>query len=331
MKKEDRKSTYELVTDRILDLLKQGVAPWHKPWKTTCLGGECGAFFNLKTKKPYRGANVWLLAAADFSSPYFISFNQCKSMGGMVRQGEKGTKIIFWKPIKVEDKNSVTGFKVIPMCRGYTVFNVEQCDGLADKLPKKEEEREATDEEKQAVLVEALTEAEAIVEAMPKKPEIRHTGSRACYSPTFDRVTMPDRQDFDGTEEYYSVLFHELGHATGHETRLARKGVTGEEGNWSPFGSPSYAKEELVAEMTAAFICGHLGIENKTINNSAAYLASWEKNLKDDPKMFIHAAGAAQRAADFILGKGSGQDNDKDSTERTEDATERLAEKAQTD
>jgi antirestriction protein ArdC len=224
-------------------------------------------------------------------------------MGGKVKPGVKGTIVVFWKRIQIEEEDGEK--KVIPFLRYYTVFNVEQCDGLEDKLPKKEEVRETTEEEKAEALSEATILAQTIVDCMPKKPDIKHGGGRACYSPSLDRVRMPEQKDFTGREEYYSVLFHELVHSTGHEDRLARKGVMGTDGSWSPFGSPSYAKEELVAEMGAAFLCGTVGIENKTIDNSAAYLQSWCDKLAEDPKLFVHAAAAAQRAADFILGRGN--------------------------
>ena len=313
-----KNEVYKIITDRILEILKSGVAPWQKPWKTVCLGDECGAFFNLKTKKAYRGANVWILAASPFTSPYFVSFKQAQSMGGKVRKGEKGTIVTFWKPIKIEELvDGRIERKTIPYLRYYTVFNVEQCDGLEAKLPKKAEVRDATEEEKEQARIESIDEAEALVEAMPLKPEIRHGGGRAFYRPTSDLVGMPEREDFNGSEEYYSTLFHELVHSTGHQSRLSRKDVVGADGKWSSFGSPSYAKEELVAEMGAAFLCGTIGIENKTIDNSAAYLQSWCDRLVEDPKLFVHAAAAAQRAADFILGRGKDGKSSTDKSETT--------------
>jgi antirestriction protein ArdC len=145
---------------------------------------------------------------------------------------------------------------------------------------------------------------------MPKRPDIFHGGNRACYKPMVDVVNMPEPKTFKDLEHYYSTLFHELGHATGHPSRLHRKGVDGAEGDWTVFGSPDYAKEELVAEMTAAFVCGHLGIDNHTIDDSASYLNEWATKLSDDPKLFVHAAAQAQRAADFILGKAQTESPD---------------------
>ena len=137
-----------------------------------------------------------------------------------------------------------------------------------------------------------------VVNDMPGKPPVEHVGHQACYIPSSDKVNMPDKNSFVGDEEYYSTLFHELGHSTGHDCRLGRHK---KEKCSHFFGSADYSKEELVAEMTAGFLCGHTGIENKTIGNSIAYIQSWVRKFKDKPKMVVQAAAAAQKAADFIL------------------------------
>jgi antirestriction protein ArdC len=174
------------------------------------------------------------------------------------------------------------------------VFNVSQCEGIpADKIPSVNRiGREHN----------SISQAEQIVSAMPKRPEIRHGGGRACYSPAFDRVDMPKAETFRSGEDFYSVLFHELTHSTGHQSRLNRKGVAGSDGEWSAFGSTPYAREELVAEMGAAFLSGHAGIVERTLDNSAAYVQSWLQRLKDDARLVVQAAAQAQKAADYILG-----------------------------
>jgi antirestriction protein ArdC len=190
-------------------------------------------------------------------------------------------------------ENQKTGEKKrIPMLRFYSVFNVAQCEGItAPALP-------------QVIRDHSRVEAaESIIAAMPKRPEIKQGLASAFYSPSGDFVGMPALAEFKTAEDYYSVLFHELTHSTGHETRLNRKGVSGSEGNWSAFGSTPYAKEELVAEMGAAFLCGEVGIAERTLDNSAAYLASWLQRLKDDAKLVVQAAAQAQKAADWVLGK----------------------------
>lgn len=279
MKNDD---IYQKITDRIVGLLEAGTVPWHKPW-----AGGAG-FFNLKSKKPYRGVNVFMLAAAEFSSPYWASFKQIKDMGGTIKKGEKSTPVIFWRWIEVEDRESGQP-KKIPFLRYYNVFNVEQTEGLESKIPAPVAKPE----------VGNCEAADAIVEAMPQRPRTEHGGHTASYSPKLDRVQMPQKDRFDGCEEYYSTLFHELVHSTGHESRVGRPGIE----DFNGFGSHQYSKEELVAEMGAAFLSGLAGIESKTLDNSAAYLASWVGKLKEDPKLVVQAAAQAQKAVDFITDK----------------------------
>ena len=274
---------YEIITEQILEIMAQGIIPWKKPWSAR------GAHRNLVSGKQYRGVNVFLLSCSGFSSPWWLSFKQAKEKGGKVRKGEKGRQIVFWKPLIVKDTDEGTGKandKKIFMLRYYTIFNLDQVDGIEPP------------QEPETLLLEPIAEAEKIVQEMPNAPEILEAaGDRACYYPSRDEVQMPFLQDFDDSEEYYSVLFHELGHSTGHENRLARKEVQG----YSRFGSEDYSKEELVAEMTAAFLCGESGILPATVRNSVAYLQSWSAKLKEDPKMVVNAAASAQRAADYIL------------------------------
>ena len=177
------------------------------------------------------------------------------------------------------------------MLRYYRVFNVEQCDGLEKHLPK-------PPKAKKGKKFNPVAEAEKIVKKMPKAQEIKHQGDRAAYSPLFDIVKMPIRETFVNEPMYYTTLFHELTHSTGHASREGRfAGCTEDE---KTFGSENYAKEELVAEMGAAFLCAVSGIEN-TVDHNAAYIKGWLKALKDDRKLVVNAAAAAHRAADFIL------------------------------
>ena len=281
---------YQIITDRIVGLLDKGVVPWQKPWR----GGESMPR-NLVSKRDYRGVNVFLLHAMSYESPYWLTFNQAIELGGYVKKGERACPVVFWKRLDVDAQDEPTGRKTVPFLRYYSVFNVAQCEGIpADKIPAlKGGERPHS----------PIAEAERIVNAMPKKPEIRLGGGRAFYSPAFDRVEMPKPETFRSADDYYSVMFHELTHATGHESRLNRKGVAGSDGEWSAFGSTPYAREELVAEMGAAFLSGHAGIVERTIDNSASYVRSWLERLKDDTRLVVQAAAQAQKAADFILGQ----------------------------
>ena len=274
-----RQTVYEQITDRIISMLEAGTVPWRKPWNV-----QTGLPRNLVTKKAYRGINTFLLHAMSYESPYWLTFRQAQELGGTVRKGEKACPVVFWRQLEVEDKESHE-IEKIPMLRFYYVFNTAQVDGLKN-IP---------------VMVETpatiSTTAEEIVALMPKRPEIKHGLAKAFYSPGVDIVAMPDRARFDTEAGYYATLFHELTHATGHASRLNRPTLTESAG----FGSNPYCREELVAELGAAFLCGHAGIEN-TIQNSAAYLQNWLEALQNDNKLIVQAAAQAQKAADFILG-----------------------------
>ena len=280
---------YDIVTDRVLSLLERGVVPWKKPWA----GGDPPQ--NLVSKKPYRGINPFLLACAGFSSPYWVSYKQAQKLGGNVRKGEKSTPVIFWKRWATEKKDPETGERqsvTIPLLRYYSVFNSDQCDGVT--VP--------TDPD--AHDWEPIQRCEQVVADMPKRPTIDHGEPRAWYRPAADTVNMPRRDLFVGAAEYHSTLFHELTHATGHRSRLNRSGIE----KIAAFGSADYSREELVAEMGAAFLCGHCGIEQATVENSAAYINGWLRKLRDDHKLVVVAAAQAQRAADFMLGVTYGDD-----------------------
>lgn len=274
-----KRDVYQIVTDRIVRLLESGTVPWHKPWK----GGNQWPQ-NFVSRKVYRGINLFLLNSAGYASPYWLTFRQVQSLGGRVKKGEQSFPVVFWKIFKEEGDDEA---RPIPFLRYYSVFNVAQCEGInVPAIP-----AETTSK------FQAIAECEQVVADMPKRPTINHKGARACYSPALDAVSMPEAKLFESSEEYYSTLFHELVHSTGHVSRLNRKEIT------EPirFGSDPYSREELVAEMGAAFLCGHCEIENKTIDQSASYIQSWLAKLKEDRKLVVHAAVQAQKACDFIL------------------------------
>lgn len=272
--------SYERITERIVGLLEQGTVPWHMPWQV-----KTGLPRNLVTKKPYRGINPFLLMAAGYESPHWLTFRQAIQLGGSVRKGEKACPVVFWKHLEVTGKESGEIVK-IPLLRLYYVFNVAQCEGL-----------------KNAPAAEAdtfvVTQAAEIVADMPQQPVIKHGMKQAYYAPSSDIVGMPERKRFNTEDGYHATLFHELVHSTGHEKRLKRQSITERNG----FGSDPYCKEELIAELGSAFLCGHAGIVERTIDNSAAYLEGWLKQLKQDKTLIVYAAAQAQKAADFILGR----------------------------
>jgi antirestriction protein ArdC len=293
----EKDQVYELITNRICDLLEQGVIAWKKPWA----GGE-GIPQNLISRKLYRGVNVFLLSSLSFESPYFLTFKQAKELGGFVKAGEKACPVIFWKWLEKQDPEGESfdseGNRIsrIPMLRYYSVFNVAQTVGIpANKIPS------TSTKENPFNPVQA---AQSIVDGMPHKPLILNSEARAYYRPSTDLVNVPRPNLFQIPEEYYSTLFHELTHSTGHESRLNRKSIT----EINSFGSHEYSKEELVAEMGAAYLSAQSGIVESTIQNSAAYISGWLKRLRNDNKFVVQAAAQAQKAADFILGRNFTQD-----------------------
>jgi antirestriction protein ArdC len=286
-----RRDIYQEVTDRILQLLDQGVAPWRQPIKRS--GAGDGTPKSLATGKAYRGINVFLLAmtgwAHGYESSYWATFNQVKKEGGSVRKGERSTLVVFWKSAAAADKE--TGEEIsIPVLRHYNAFNVEQCEGVVAP-----DQVEVTIPAEPFVPIEA---AAAIVAGYAHPPTIEHGGSQAYYLPGSDQVKIAQPGRFESRESYYATLFHELVHSTGHPSRLNRDiGL-----RTSPFGSPDYSKEELVAELGAAFLCAAAGISPPTIEQSAAYIDGWRRKLRDDKRLVIQAAGQGQRGADHIRG-----------------------------
>lgn len=284
---------YEVITGQIVEQLERGVVPWARPWKVDGLAPS-----NLVSRRRYRGINVFLLGFRAASTPWWLTFRQAKALGGSVRAGERSTPVIFWRwvdraehGIDATSSGSERRRERLPVLRYYSVFNLDQTEGIdLAKVP-------ALDPS----AIDDVPTAEEIVARFPDPPAIEHLAQpRAFYRPSTDSVTMPPRSAFERTEGYYSTLFHELTHATGHAKRLARPGF--DKNHASPFGSEPYAREELVAELGAAFLCGEAGLE-PDISNSAAYIDHWRQQLSRDSRLVITAAQQAQRAADFILGR----------------------------
>jgi antirestriction protein ArdC len=277
---------YQVITDRIVAELEAGTVPWRKPWRSVEGFGPT----SLSTGKEYRGINHLMLSmqsmAAGYGSIYWGTYRQISSQGGQIRRGEKSTQVVLWKPFTKE----VDGVeKKFLMLRLFSVFNAEQADWTDGEMPTNPEPLECS--------FSPVEKAERIADGMPSRPEVKHGGNRAYYSPNLDYVQMPERAQFDAPEGYYATLFHELVHSTGHESRVGRQGIEA----FAGFGSESYSKEELVAEMGSAILCAEAGIEPR-IEQNAAYIASWLKVLKGDKKFVVAAAAGAGKAVDFILG-----------------------------
>jgi antirestriction protein ArdC len=271
-------NVYEIITDRIVESLRKNVVPWRKPWVTQ-------APKNLISGKNYRGVNVLLLGSAPHQSPWWLTFNQARDLGGSVKKGERGTPVVFWK---ISEKKDARGkIEKSFILRYYTVFNVAQCESVQapPSIPRP--------------AFNPIEECERIVSGFEGRPQIEHGGGMACYVPALDRIQIPAREAFSSAPEYYSTLFHELTHSTGAASRLNRKTVT----DPSSFASHAYSFEELIAECGAAFLCANGGISSATLDNSAAYIASWAKKLRSEPKWIVNASAQAAKAADLVLGK----------------------------
>ncbi|MCH8824322.1 MAG: DUF1738 domain-containing protein [Planctomycetes bacterium] len=279
---------YQIVTDRVIELLEHGVVPWHKPW-----AGEESCPRNLASGKQYRGVNPFLLGVTSwckgYESSYWLTYKQAQQRGGHVKKGEKSTRVVFYKQYEVAKRDPLTRKLEqvsIPILRFYSVFNVQQTEGV-----------EYPESKLAQIDFNPIERCESVVAGMPNPPEIEINGHRASYQPSSDKIQMPQPDRFKSAEHYYAALFHELTHSTGSKNRLARTGITDK----ADYASANYAKEELIAEMGSAFLCGHCSIEATTIENAASYIDGWLKKLRNDSKLVIQSASAAQKAADYIL------------------------------
>lgn len=276
-----KKDVYEMVTDRIIEQLEQGVIPWQKPW-----GGVIDGAYNRISKKPYSLLNQMLLQ----HSGEYATFKQWSELGGHIRKGEKSEIVVFWKLQPYEDENA-DGEKIIkqiPLLRYYNVFHVSQVDGIEPKELDLNEFEPI--EEAERIKTEYMTrEHLKILEKLTDK---------AFYSPAFDYIQVPCKEQYQDVEEFYSTLFHEMVHSTGHKTRLDREDVK----DCMYFGSENYSKEELTAELGSAFLVNLLGIETKkSFRNSSAYIQGWLGRLRGDKKFIVSASSKAEKAVKYIL------------------------------
>ena len=268
---------YSEITQSIIEQLEAGAVPWVKPWKA-----DSSADKNLVSQKPYQGINRLLLGMSSmirgYSVPVWASYKQWEAIGANVKKGEKGTKIVFYSPVSKENKQ--TGdLEKYAVLKTYFVFNAAQVEGI-DIVPAEKVTAEFT----------AVELAEQRI--IKTGAAISHGGDAAFYMPSADRIQLPNKSAFDSEANYYATAFHELAHWTGSKTRLDRDLDKGR------FGNPAYAFEELVAEMSAAFLCSDYGIQGEL--RHAGYIGHWLKALREDSKAVFKAAALAQKAADYI-------------------------------
>lgn len=287
----DKKDVYTRVTDRIIADLEKGVRSWLKPWSAQHPAGSVTRPLR-QNGVPYRGINVMLLwgeaTERGFSAPLWMTYKQAQELGGQVRKGERGSLVVYANRITRTETNESgeDTEREIPFMRGYTVFNVDQVDALpahyyaqpVNPLP----------------LSKRIESADRFMTATGAT--INHGGDRAFYSPARDMVQLPPFAAFRDAESYYATACHELTHWTSATSRLDRSF------NAKRFGDHGYAREELVAELGAAFLCADLGITPEIRDDHAAYLGHWLNVLREDKRAIFSAAAHAQRAADFLLG-----------------------------
>lgn len=273
---------YEEITNRIIEQLENGEIPWHKPWS-----GIAGGAYNRVSKKPYSLLNQMLLK----HDGEYATYKQWSDLGGKIKKGEKSEIVVFWKIMQVEEtKDGKIEKKSIPLLRYINVFHVSQVDGVEPKDIKSIEH-------------EPIVEAEKIKNGYIERENIlieEIVTNEAYYSPMMDYIRVPCKEQFKDVMEFYSTLFHEMVHSTGHKDRLGRLDVGVK---LASFGSEDYSKEELIAEIGSAFLMNHIGIEtSKTFKNSAAYIQSWLKVLRNDNKFIVSASSKAEKAMKYILG-----------------------------
>ena len=274
------RDVYQEITDKILGALETGTVPWRRPWR------DFGMQRNLSSGRPYRGINQLLTQLTQqlrgYGSPFWLTYRGAERVGGQVRRGERGTLVVLWKRLLIEEEESEEKRRVW-WVRPYTVFNLDQVDGV--EPPAIEDER---------LDFEPIERCEKLLARMLNPPRLTHATGGAFYLPERDTITLPPQESFYEAEGYYATRFHETVHSTGHPSRLDRPLA-------ARSSEESYSREELIAELGAAMLCGRAGIVPQRLEQSAAYIASWLAALRDDKRMVVSASQHAQRAVDHIL------------------------------
>lgn len=277
-----KKSVYEIITERIIEQLENGVIPWQKPWTGTHSGA-----YNRISNKPYSLLNQMILKHGG----EYATFKQWSDLGGKIRKGEKSEVVTFWKiqPYEEENENGEKVIKQIPLLRYYNVFHISQVDGVEPK------------EQLKISNLEPIEEAEKIKTDYMNREHLKifeKVTNDAFYLPIQDYIQVPCKEQYQDIEEFYSTLFHEMIHSTGHKSRLNRPDMQG----IVRYGSEKYSKEELTAELGSAMIINILGIETeKSFKNSSGYIQDWLQVLKNDNKFIVSASSRAEKAVKYIL------------------------------
>ena len=268
---------YAEVTSRIIAQLEQGQIPWCKPWIAS------DSAISRATGKPYSLLNQMILGKPG----EYVTFKQCQQEGGKVRKGEKSSMVVFWKFIEQEDEETHEK-KQVPFLRYFSIFHIDQCEGLKPKHVQQLKQTAQPDERADEIIADYLQRSGVKL--------IHQEGDRAFYRPSTDTVTLPLMMQFKNTAEYYSTAFHELGHSTGHHSRLDRLSKT------AFFGSEAYSKEELIAELGASALVSYCGLEtSSSFRNNTAYIQNWLQALRNDKRLIISSSSKAEKAVGLIL------------------------------
>jgi len=294
MKTSSRTDVYQMVTDLIIEKLESGIVPWKQPWN------DYGPAVNYISRKPYQGINQLILNGLH-AKPFYLTFKQANDLGGHIRKGAKSIPVVYWNFLYRDKENNrrVDASKIdaIPkdnliktvFLKYYRVFNIADVQQIQFDLPEINMNPDNL----------PIEQCERLLANMNDCPRIKHNENQAFYHPVYDYINMPPIELFKSAELYHSVLHHELIHFTGHAKRLNRFEYDG----INSFNSSNYSKEELIAEIGAAFLNNHCGILNDdTLTDSSAYIQGWLKKLKNDKKFIIEASGKAQKAVDYIIG-----------------------------
>lgn len=299
--KTSKVDVYTKITNDVIALMEEGQVAWRKPWKYAGISRHQ----NFKSKSPYRGINAFITYATamtkGFDSPYWLTYKQATELGGVVKKGSKSTSVVFYTKVWFNEAKRVVkqpkgvsdaemeakGCKKFLSPKYYNVFNLDQIEGIEWSVDSKDYNHN-----------EIIEKAEQIINEMPNKPTYTIIESEgAYYRPITDEINMPLLDQFDNADSYYSTFFHEMIHSTGHDSRLKREGIV----EMNSFGTETYSKEELVAELGSCFLCAETGILPQQIDNATAYIKHWIKQLKDNKKLIWKASQDAQKAVDYII------------------------------
>lgn len=286
-----KKNAYEMVTDQVLNAMKNGTCPWHKPWRSA--GGV--GYISYTSRKGYSWLNCMLLMMQGKDAGEFLTIKQANQLGGKVRKGAKSAMVCFYTNYTREiiKDDGTKGTETFPVLKWYHVFHISDCEGIKSKC---QPTAPLTDES-----ITPIETGEKMLKAYlasKDAPRYEDNKERAYYNPATDLIGMPHLTRFESAGEYYSTAFHEAVHSTGHKSRLNRFTKSD---NATAAKGKEYSREELVAEIGSAYLCHFAGITG-VLDNSAAYLRGWMQHLANNPRDFVVAAGRAEKAVNYILG-----------------------------